>query len=49
MVVVIKFFCWVLFKVKNDMNLSNKRVEFLLIKLIKWNNVWYIEFINNDI
>lgn len=49
MFVVIKFFCWVLFKVKNDMKLNNKYVEFLLIKLIKWDDVWYFEFKNNDI
>lgn len=49
MFVVIKFFCWVLFKVKNDMKLNNKQVEFLLIKLIKCDDVWYFEFKNNDI
>lgn len=49
MFVVIKFFCRVSFKAKNDVKLNNKQAEFSLIKSTKWDDAWYFELKNNDI
>lgn len=49
MFVVIKFFCRVSFKAKNDLKLNNKQAEFSLIKSTKCDDAWYFELKNNDI